>query len=103
MSYMTKILLTISMQRVRNKIRPEIANGQYGFMNDRGTSNAIFILNNLIEKSTEVQKDIYLCFMDYSKALKHEELFRILQKLDGNGRLENYQKSILGASSDCKN
>ena len=34
MGHMTKILLRILMQRVRNKIGPEIANVQYGFMND---------------------------------------------------------------------
>ncbi len=89
MSHMTKILLRILMQRMKNKVRPEIANAQYGFMEDRGTRNAISTLNRLIERSVEVQKDIFLCFIDYSKAfdkVKHEELFNILQSLDIDGK-----------------
>jgi len=36
----TKILLKILMMRMKNKIRPEIAKEQYGFMPDKGTRNA---------------------------------------------------------------
>ncbi|GFO04846.1 craniofacial development protein 2 [Plakobranchus ocellatus] len=58
MSHITKILLKIIMLRIRNKIKPEIAEEQYGFVEDKGTSNAKYILRTLIERALEVQKDV---------------------------------------------
>ena len=49
MSHDTKILLRIAMMRVRNKIRPEIAEKQCRFMEGKGMSNAIFMLRTIIE------------------------------------------------------
>ena len=43
MSHITKILLKILMARMRNKISPEIAEEQCGFVKDKGTRNAIYI------------------------------------------------------------
>ena len=77
--------LRVLMCRMRNKIRPEISEVQFGFVADKGTRNAIFTLNMLLERSIEVQKDIYLCFIDYSKAfdkVRHEDLFNILSSLN---------------------
>ena len=89
MSHVTKILLKILMLRIRNKIKTEIAEEQYGFMTDKSTRNAIFILRMLIERTIEVRHDIYLCSLDYKKAfhkVKHENLFQILEKLDMDGK-----------------
>ena len=44
MSYMTKIILRTIMQRVRNKLSSEISEEQFGFKNDCGTRDAMFIL-----------------------------------------------------------
>ena len=41
---------------------------QYGFMPDKGTGNAIFVLRRLVERSVEKQRDVYTCFIHYSKA-----------------------------------
>ena len=46
LSVVLKVVLRILMQRMRNKIRPEIDKSLCGFMNDMGTRNAIFILRN---------------------------------------------------------
>ena len=45
----------------------EISQVQYGFMPDRGTRNAIFVLRRLVERSIQKQKDVFTCFIDYSK------------------------------------
>ena len=53
---------------------------QFGFMADKGTRNAVFCLRTLIKRAIEVEKDLYLCFIDYSKAfdkVKHSDLFGI--------------------------
>ena len=63
----------------------EISPEQYGFMPDKGTRNAIFVLKRLVERSVEKQKDVYTCFIDYSKAfdtVKHDSLVELLQSLD---------------------
>ena len=89
MSHTLKILLKILMARLRNKIRPEISEAQFGFVANKGTTNAIFTMTMLTERCIEMQKDLYLCFIDYSKAfdkVRHEDLFQILNALDINGK-----------------
>ena len=62
---------------------------QFGFVPDKSTRNAIFTLSMLAERCIEMQKDLYLCFIDYSKAfdkVRHEKLFNILEHLDIDGK-----------------
>ena len=68
MSHVTKILLRIIMIRVRNKIKPEIAEEQCGFLEGKGTSNSILKLQTLIESSLEVNKEVCLCFIDHTNS-----------------------------------
>jgi hypothetical protein len=85
MSHVTKLELQIIMNRIRGRTLPEIAEEQYGFMPDRGTRNAIFVLRRMVERSIEKKKDVYTCFIDYSKAfdtVKHTHLIEMLQNLD---------------------
>ena len=89
MSHATKILLRNIMKRARNKIKPEIDVTQYGFVEGKRTVNAIFILRTIIERVLKVNKDLYLCFLDYTKAfdkVKHEEIINILENLDMDGK-----------------
>ena len=44
----------------------------------------------LSEKNIEVDRDLYLCFVDYEKAfdkVKHEELIRMLQRINIDGKI----------------
>ena len=50
-----------------------------------GTREAIFNLKILAEKHLEYQKDLYVCFIDFSKAfdtVSHEKLIDILSTTD---------------------
>ncbi|GFO01727.1 endonuclease-reverse transcriptase [Plakobranchus ocellatus] len=70
-------------------MRPEISSKQFGFMPDKGTRNAILTLSMLMERCIEMSKDLHLCFIDYSKTsdkARHVELFRMLEKLDIDGK-----------------
>ena len=60
MSYVTKLVLRIVINRIRGRTLDEIAPLQYGFMPDKGTGNAIFVLRGLVERSVEKQRDVYL-------------------------------------------
>ena len=53
MSHITKILLKILMARMRNKITPEIAEEQCGFVKDKVTRNAIYMIRTLTERAIE--------------------------------------------------
>ena len=89
MSHITKLLLRIIMMRVRNKILPEIAEEQCGFIEGKGTINAIYMLRAIIERALEVQKDLYLCFIDYTKAfdrVQHDNIINILENLHIDGK-----------------
>ena len=46
-------------------------------------------MRNLCERSIEVNKDLYLCFIDYTKAsdkVRHETLLDMLQELEIDGK-----------------
>ncbi|GFR88635.1 RNA-directed DNA polymerase from mobile element jockey-like [Elysia marginata] len=89
MSHMTKVLLRIIMKRIRNKVYKEISDNQCGFIEGKGTANAIYILRQIIERTLEVNKDLYVCFNDYTKAfdrVRHEEIITILQQLNIDGK-----------------
>ena len=84
MSHVTKLVLRIVINRIRRTL-DEIVPVQYGFMPDKGTGNAIFVLRRLVERSVEKQRDVYTFFIDYSKAfdtVKHESLVELLQSPD---------------------
>ena len=56
----------------------EISTEQYGFMKDKGTKDAIFVLPMLSERTMQTQKAMYLFFVDWKKAIdrvNHEKLF----------------------------
>ena len=85
MSHIIKIFPRIIMWRARKSISPEIGKEKYEFMKDTGTRNAIFALRMICEGSIEMQKDLYLCSIDYANAfdrVNHEQLLDMLQNLD---------------------
>ena len=84
MSHVTKILLRVIINRMRNKINFEISEEQYGFQPDKGTRNAIFIMRMISERAIEVKTPLYVCFVDYKKAfdrVKHDLIFQQLNDI----------------------
>ena len=67
------------------KIEFNVGEEQAGFRKNSGTREGVFNLKILIEKYTEMQKNVYACFIDYSKAfdtVKHAGLIKCLQTTD---------------------
>ena len=84
MAHTLKLFLKIILRRIRRKILPQIPTYQYGFMTDRGTRYAIFVLCMLCERSIEHEQDVSLCFIDYQKAfdkVRHSQLLTILKRI----------------------
>ena len=61
----------------------ELPDVQAGFRKGRGTRDQIAIICWIIDKTREFQKNIYFCFIDYTKAfdcVDHYKLWEILQE-----------------------
>jgi len=68
-SHASKILLRIILDRIRVKTETEIADEQAGFRQGRGTRDQITNLIRLMHKAREHQQPLYVCYVDFKKAL----------------------------------
>ena len=62
----------------------ELSDVQDGFRKGRGTRDQIVNIRWIMEKAREFQKNIYFCFIDYTKAFNcvyHNKLWKILQEM----------------------
>ena len=62
----------------------ELSNVQAGFRKGRGTRDQIANIHWIIEKERDFQKNIYFCFIDYTKAfdcVDHNKLWKILNEM----------------------
>ena len=62
----------------------ELPDFQAGFRKGRGTRDQIANIRWIIEKATEVQKNVYFWFSDYAKAfdcVDHNKLWEILKEM----------------------
>ena len=62
----------------------ELPDVQAGFRKDRGTRDQIANIRWIMEKAREFQKNIYFCFIDYTKvfdSVDHNKLWKILQEI----------------------
>ena len=62
----------------------ELSHVQAGFRKGRGTRDQIANICWIIEKAGEFQKNIYFCFIDYTKAFNcvyHNKLWKILKEM----------------------
>ena len=83
MAHTTKLLLKIVLARIRNKLEQEIAETQFGYRKHSGTREAIFALRTICERCIQMQREVYLCFIDYSKAfdkVQHDKMMELLNK-----------------------
>ena len=63
----------------------------------RGTRNQIANIHWIIEKAREFQKNIYFCFIDYTKAfdcVDHNKLWKILQEMGIPDHLTCFLRSV---------
>ena len=67
-SHTSKIMLKILQARLQQYVIQELPDIQAGFRKGRGTRDQIAKIHCIIEKAREFQKNIYFCFIDYTKA-----------------------------------
>ena len=67
-SYASKVMLKILQARFQQYMNQELPDIQAEFRKGRGTRDQIANIRWIIEKAMEFQKNIYFCFIDYTKA-----------------------------------
>ena len=67
-SHASKVMLKILQARLQQYVNCEFPDVQAGFRKGRGTRSQIANICSVIAKAREFQKNIYFCFIDFSKA-----------------------------------
>ena len=83
-SHASKVMLKILQARLQQYMNCELPDVQAGFKRGIGTRNQIANISWIIEKAREFQKNIYFCFIDYTKAfdcVDHKKLWKILKEM----------------------
>ena len=83
-SHTSKVMLKILQARLQQYVNHELPDVQAGFRKDRGTRDKIANIRWIIEKAREFQKNIYFCFIGYTKpfdCMDHNILWKILQEM----------------------
>ena len=78
-------MLKILPARLQQYMNQELPDVQAGFRKGRGTRDQIANICWIIKKAGEYQKNIYFCFIDYTKAFvwiaTHNKLWTILKEM----------------------
>ena len=78
-SHASKVILKILQVRLQQYMELELSDVQAGFRKGRGTRDQI-----VTEKARKFQKNIYSCFIDYTKVfdcMDHNKLWKILKEM----------------------
>ena len=67
-SQASKVMLKIHQARLQQYMSHELPDVQAGFRKGRGTRDQIPNICWIIKKAREFQKNLYFCFIDYTKA-----------------------------------
>ena len=77
-------MLKILHSRLQHYVNQEPPDVQAGFRKGRGTREQIANIHRVMEKTREFQKNIYLCFIDYTKAfdcVDYDKLWKALEEM----------------------
>ena len=77
-------MLKILQARLQQYVNRELPDVQAGFRKGSGIRGQIANIRWIIKKAREFQKNIYFCFIDYTKAfdcVDYNKLWKILQEM----------------------
>ena len=83
-SHTSKVMLKILQARLQQYVNHELPDVQAGFRKSRSNRDQTANIHWIIEKAREFQKNIYFCFIDYTKAFNcvdHNTLWKILHEM----------------------
>ena len=76
-------MLQLIKKRIAPIIERQLGKSQMGFRKCKGTRDAIYRLRTICERSLQMDKKVYLCFVDYQKAfdrVRHDKLLEVMEK-----------------------
>ena len=79
-------MLKILQARLQQDLNHGLSDVQAGFRKGRGTRDQIANIHWIIEKAREFQRNIYFCFIDYTKAFGRLQQTVKNSERDGNTR-----------------
>ena len=80
----SKVMIKILQARFQQYVNWELPDIQARFRKGRGTRDQVASICWIIEKAREFQKNIYFCFIDYTRAfdcVDHNKLWKVLQEM----------------------
>ena len=83
-SHTSQVILKILQARFQQYMNRELPDVQARFRKGRETGDQIANIRWIIQKAREFQKNIYFCFIDYTKAfdyVDHNKLWKILKEM----------------------
>lgn len=83
MSHILKVFLRIIHERVYSKLERDISETQFGFRNGLDIREALFSLNVLIQRTHDVNCNVFACFINFEEAfdrVNHEKLIETLHQ-----------------------
>ena len=80
-SHASKVMLKILHARLQIYANQELPDVLDGFRKGRGTSSQIAKIHWITEKAREFQKNLHLCFIDYTKAMDCVDLDHVWKAL----------------------
>ena len=101
-SQVSQVMQKILQARLQKYLNWEVPNVQGGFRKSRGIRDQIANIGWIIEKAKEFQKNIYLCFIDYTKAFTVWFVTNCWKLLE-NTRPSylSLEKPVYGSRSNC--
>ena len=90
-------MFKILQVRLHHYVNWELPDVRVGFRKGRGTRDQIVNKHWIIEKTREFQKNIYLSFIDYTKAFdggNHNKLWKILKEMEILDHLTRLLKNL---------
>ena len=97
LSVVGKLLADMILQRLSTLAQKVYPESQQGYRTGRGTIDGIFTVRQLMEKSREQHRNLYIAFIDFTKAfdtVNRQLLFSILEKIGCPPKLINLIKLL---------
>ena len=95
MGHVKKLLLRIISDCIEQKVVEEIRETQSGFRRGKGIREGICNLRNILVRYLEIQRDVYVCSIDYEKAFDrvyHDEIMQCFGIID----MDSKDKRLIG-------
>ena len=83
-SHASKVMLKILQARLQQYVNSEFPDVQAVFRKGRGTRDQIANIHWIMDKAREFQKNIYFCFINYTKAfdcVDYHKFWKILKEM----------------------